>query len=396
MSSGNSIQFSFGADLAPLKRDVMEAERIGSAGAARVATAMNAAAAAANRRATGFGNANPAGFGVPFGMSRAQRNSSSGYAPARAGQYPAPQEEGGGSSRSLRSVGAFTAVYGARRAINFWEELYAAELKIRDNIQKLTAISGPFGRSSGDIHSNLSGIASQIEEIQQRSREELQGGVGGKANTPTGTVMRLYRKGRQFLTNDSDAQETERIGVLHAKAAEDLGDMARNQEKLNLATALGNVGREREAELLKESVRFEEKLRALAALEVSVGQYGQTPADRAAITEHNLNVGTINQTAAASANQAREDQKRKQAELNEQQFQTFQQVNGDWSGYKEQQRDDKHARAVFDARKRDYAQRRANGAYGQTGPDAEAFGSNGQTEWVQKIYEIMVETWRKN
>ena len=37
--------------------------------------------------------------------------------------------------------------------------------------------------------------------------------------------------------------------------------------------------------------------------------------------------------------------------------------------YRQEQRDQKHARAIFDARKADFESRRARGAYGQSGPD---------------------------
>ncbi len=392
MSQGNTIQASFGVDLAPLKRDMTEAERIGRQGAANVATAMNAAAAQANRRATGFGNANPAGFGVPFGMSRSQRNSSSGFAPARAGQYPDPATEENASSRRIgRSVIGATMVYALRRAVNWWEELYDAELKIRDNVQKLTTISGS-GRTSGQIVGNVSGIASQIKEIEDRTRIETKQAPGSASDY----LGRAARAARQKLTGDSDEQEAERLGELRTKAKSDLIDLAKNQEDLNRADKLSADGKEKEAELLKEEVRLREKLRALSELEVSVGQFGQTPADRALLDESKNNVDAINRKAGDVISRFNQRRNAGIAEQDKEEFNTFQAANGDWSGYKQEQRDQKHARAVFDARKADFESRRARGAYGQSGPDAEAFGMSDSMDGWDKVVAVMREVWGKN
>ncbi len=276
--------------------------------------------------------------------------------------------------------------------MNFWEKLNDAELKIRDNVQSLTRLSGA-GRSSSEITSNISGIADQIKEIQDRTRIEHQGGVGDKANTFTGTLARLVRKGRQKLTGDSDEQEQDRLSALRTKAKQDLLDLGKNQEKVNHSTELSIAGREKESELLKEDVRFMQKMHDLAAMEVSVGEFGQTAADRAARRENRINIGEINR-------QDSEADQRIAGEMRNNQFDLFKQIGGGgegWQAYQQDQRDQRLANMAFDARRRDYESRRARGAYGQTGPEGEIFGSNSDGEkTIGDLYELTQRVWDKN
>ncbi len=397
MSQGNTIQASFGVDIAPLKRDMAEAERIGRQGADRVATAMNTAAAQANRRATGFGNANPAGFGVPFGMSRAQRNSSSGFAPARAGQYPAPDSGGaaGVGGAGFRGIGIVTAAYAIKRAVNFWEELVQAQVKISENIGKLSASQGG-DRSTGSIHSNLSGIAEQMEELQTQSLRDSQTGSGGVATTPQARAFAaLKRTVRQTLSGDSDQQEQSRMDTLHQKAIRDMSDLAGKQEDLNQIEDARLYGDEKSAKLLEEKIRNAEKLKEIEELSVRLGV--ESPS---LVNAENVRHSQANEVIQRSENDviSRFNMRRNSAMAaqDEEQFNTFQAANGDWAGYKQEQRDHKHARAVFDARRADFESRRARGAYGQSGPDSEAFGMSDSMDGWDKVVAVMREVWGKN
>ncbi len=65
--------------------------------------------------------------------------------------------------------------------------------------------------------------------------------------------------------------------------------------------------------------------------------------------------------------------------------------------YRQQQRDEKHARAVFDARKMDYEYRKNHGAYGQSGSDAEIFGANDSSgKTIGDLYDLTERIWDKN
>ncbi len=404
MSTGNALQFSVGADIAPLKRDMAEAERVGTTGAAKVAKAM---------RSAGGSEKSSKGFETGFGKLDLFH----------------------GSSRLIRHV---SLLVGAREVASVITEASEAQEKLNSQIEKASSLigSGAF-RGASELKSDIKEADSALEQLISRTRSEKGKGLFGSA----------VRSARQFITGDSDENENEQKLQLREKIVMLISQQAEKQEELNRATMLGLAGKQEESELAVAEIKHKEKLGELAAEQTKSGVDNSAGMDaennrfaietsgihsKAALIKARADYeegakkahedskevrdksareslqkearkNELRDKADRDAKEANEktqrdydDAKQARADFAEGQFQKFQQVNGDWSGYKQQQRDDRHARAVFDARQRDFAQRRANGAYGQTGPDAEVFGSNGDTVWMQKIYELIENVWGKN
>ncbi len=354
------------------------------------------------------------------------------------------------ASASLRDAAVAGTAIGAGFGLAFREaarevsKLRGEQEALNVEISKATKEMG-HGAFPGaaELKSDLNAAAAALQKIEARREKESSGVLGPG-----------LRSIRQAVTGDSDEHELGQEIELRMKIAEVLGQQAEAQERLNAAKQLEVEGKAQEADMLRAEIKHKEKLQSLdeerqktgvdnpAGVDAENKRFSLEQSEIAA--KHSLIASEIAikeakksyDEGAAKAHQdspeAREkskkdslskearniadrdkaDEKAKQmnekaqrdydaakdakAQFEEGQFQKFQQVNGDWSGYKQQQRDDRHARAVYDARRDDYAKRRANGAYGQSGPDAEVFGSNPSMDGWDKVVAVMREVWGKN
>lgn len=276
MSTGNSIQGSFGVSLTPLQRDFAQAEQMARTSATKVSAALNTV----NKNFAGAGTFKQTqdraraaaetfwqNYVDPATARRRLRNSARGFAPAPKGKYasPAEQEEegmGGLSRRAFRAAGILTFVHTIASA---FQQAVQEAAKLESTINKLTAPTGSAAfRSQGSIRSNLSGITDTLDELGERDAREFQ----GRERTPWMTLGHIVRRSRQFLTGDSDANEEAQKDRLRKRAVESISDMAEKQETLNRASAEGS---ERESALAKAQVEHRERLGDLAAIEAAAG-----------------------------------------------------------------------------------------------------------------------------
>lgn len=273
MSTGNSIQGSVGFDLAPMKRDLAEAERSAKAAGAKIERAIAASTTGGATRRVGP----PLPFGVDFAeqsrLERRRRNSAAGFAPARPGQYPSPDESDSPGRRrrgGVLNTGMYTGASMLRSLIGLsgagaigamFMDAAESAAKLRQEIASITKLTGPGAfRGTGEIESNLSAAAAKIQEINKQ-----------QAFDRSNPFRQAVAKVRDAATGENDETREQLKSELRRKAASEIDALAQKQSALNSVRAKQQMGSERQAALDEEEIEHRERIGKLAAAEAATG-----------------------------------------------------------------------------------------------------------------------------
>ncbi len=278
-ASGNTIEASFGIDLAPLKQGFAQAQSIAKTGAAQVANTMtqSMSKASTSSRTVPMNWANvygsPGGTGTGGGPRRFR--TAADFAPAPRGKYPSPtdEESGGGLNIPTRGIGrGLTIILALREVSRAYEESIqkAKELGLA-NAKAFASIAGGTAVPTSQIEAKFSEIAEINDKMREQKFMEAGGGKGGLYGV-VGLGRKLLRKagGQSDEEDAADAKHRQDIAVSAA------GQLADQQRELNNIEEEGRTGSEEKAELLKADLTNRQKLLKISEQEVKAGLIGRS------------------------------------------------------------------------------------------------------------------------
>lgn len=257
----NTLEATFGLNLAPLKRGFAEAATIAKTGASRVAAEMKRAMTPADMAARSRPMLMP---NQRFSGPERGFKTGADFPPAPAGKYPDPEEEAAGKGgralfHSFRSL-AVTAVFG--QAINVITEAIVKANDFRLKLVDITKVSGSGAfRGFSEIEQSLQGASAALDEIRQKQMWDKTGNF----------VNRWSAAVRKLITGESDAEDEASKKRLRETISKDIEDQAQKQGLLNEAEQESLSGSEKRSELLKEEATHRERLGKLAAQAAETG-----------------------------------------------------------------------------------------------------------------------------
>lgn len=273
MSAGNAIQGSFGCDLTPLQRDFAQAEQMARASAGKVSAALNSVQSPRGRYLSSDQIAKNMGLVLPPSLSeRVRRNSAAGFLAAPKGKYPSPLDAdegiaGGVTRTAFRLGGVLTFVHAIAQLGEAYKQAGLEAYKLGVENDNLARPQNAFS-SAGVYEQRLQAIATARAANFEKTRSEQQSflskmkaGWGVQMNQLHGYGTPGQQGLREFQNRIEQSQ----------RAAEALGFMADNQNRLNEAEREGTQGSERQGALLRARAEHMERLAAISELASAAG-----------------------------------------------------------------------------------------------------------------------------